>query len=66
MIQSWISRRAVASRAAICLGGTGQGFHGVHENLAKTGGDGAHLRLQPGWQRALDGAEALIDQVAGK
>ena len=23
-------------------------------------------RLQPGWQRALDGAQALIDQVAGE
>ena len=53
-------------RTAIRLSGAGQGFYGVHEDLAKTGGDGTHLRLQPGWQRALDGAQSLIDQIAGE
>ncbi len=48
------------------MSGAGQGFYGVHEDLAKAGGDGTHLRLQPGGQRALDGAQSLIDQIAGE
>ena len=51
---------------AIVLGGAGFGLHGVHEDLAQTGGDGPHLRLESGWQGTFYGAQAFIDQVAGK
>ena len=47
-------------------GSSGQGLHRIHENFAKAGGNGTHLRLQPRWKHTFDSAQAFVDQVAGE
>ncbi len=53
-------------RGAVGLASVGLGLHGVHENLAQPGGDGAHFRVQPFGQLGRDLLQALSDLLAGK
>ena len=56
-------RHGVPGRA-IVLPRTRRGGHGVHEDLAQTGCNRAHGGLQTGRELALDGPEALVDEIA--